>query len=161
MSALAAAVAEACEIKPAAAKKFFETLAAIATEEVKKNAKFVIPGIAMLKTRKKPATKAGLRALLMDGNRGHEVLPFKGSRLSVVAYTRQGFCEDAPANCTHQPPTTPLSCARLDGHVLRALPRLFRRGRSALTRACKRDSPSLPAGRAGLAHEQSQRALER
>ena len=62
-SALAAAVAEACEIKPAAAKKFFEALASIATEEVKKNAKFVIPGIAMLKTRKKPATKAGKREM--------------------------------------------------------------------------------------------------
>ena len=38
-----------------------ETLAEIATAEVKKNAKFVIPGVAMLKTRKKKATKAGKR----------------------------------------------------------------------------------------------------
>jgi len=62
-SALAAAVAEACEVKPGAAKKMMEALASIATAEVKKNAKFVIPGVAMLKTRKKAATKAGKREM--------------------------------------------------------------------------------------------------
>merc|ERR1712060_115694 len=60
---LAASIAEACEIKPADAKTMLETLATIATAEVKKNAKFVIPGLVMLKTRKKPATKAGKREI--------------------------------------------------------------------------------------------------
>merc|ERR1711924_305847 len=62
-SALAAAIAEACEIKPGEAKKILEFLADIATKEVKKNAKFTIPGVAMLKTRRKPATKAGKREM--------------------------------------------------------------------------------------------------
>merc|ERR1711988_914840 len=59
--ALTGSIAEACEIKKADAKKMLETLASIATAEVKKNAKFVIPGLVMPKTRKKPATKAGKR----------------------------------------------------------------------------------------------------
>merc|ERR1712224_414456 len=61
--ALTGSIAEACEIKKADAKKMLETLASIATAEVKKNAKFVIPGLVMLKTRKKPATKAGKREI--------------------------------------------------------------------------------------------------
>merc|ERR1711904_57717 len=59
--ALTGSIAEACEIKKAEAKKMLETLASIGTAEVKKNAKFVIPGLVMLKTRKKAATKAGKR----------------------------------------------------------------------------------------------------
>merc|ERR1712083_727539 len=62
-SALAASIAEACEIKKGQAKTMLESLASIATAEVKKNAKFVIPGVAMLKTRKKAATKAGKREI--------------------------------------------------------------------------------------------------
>merc|ERR1719440_1702321 len=60
-SALAAAIAEACETNRKTASQVLETLANVATEEVKKNAKFVVPGLCMLKTRKKPATKAGKR----------------------------------------------------------------------------------------------------
>merc|ERR1739844_810593 len=41
--------------------KVLETLAEVATEEVKGTGKFTIPGLCMLKTRKKPATKAGKR----------------------------------------------------------------------------------------------------
>merc|ERR1712207_76016 len=37
------------------------TLAELATAEVKKSGKFVIPGVAMIKTRLKKATKAGKR----------------------------------------------------------------------------------------------------
>merc|ERR1712187_724262 len=61
--ALTASIAEACEIKKGQAKSMPESLASIATAEVKKNAKFVIPGVAMLKTRRKPATKAGKREI--------------------------------------------------------------------------------------------------
>merc|ERR1711937_594136 len=61
--ALTGSIAEACEIKKAEAKKMLETLASIATAEVKKNAVFKIPGLVTLKTRKKPATKAGKREI--------------------------------------------------------------------------------------------------
>merc|ERR1712070_903896 len=39
-------------------KGVFESLCEVATAEVKKAGKFVIPGITMLKLRNKPATKA-------------------------------------------------------------------------------------------------------
>merc|ERR1719191_2659449 len=60
-SGIAAAVAEAAGVKPAEGKKFMESLAGIATKQVKAGNKFTIPGLCMLKTRKKPATKAGKR----------------------------------------------------------------------------------------------------
>merc|ERR1712131_474522 len=58
--ALAAALAEATEVKPAVARKMLEALAEVATAQVK-TGKFTIPGLCMIKTRKKPATKAGKR----------------------------------------------------------------------------------------------------
>ncbi|CAK0909951.1 unnamed protein product [Prorocentrum cordatum] len=61
--ALAAAIAEAAETDKKTAAKILETLAQIATSEVKKNAKFTVPGLCMIKTRKKPATKAGKREM--------------------------------------------------------------------------------------------------
>merc|ERR1739838_109592 len=60
-SGIAAALAEATEQKPAACKKMLESLAEVATKQVKSVGKFTIPGLCMLKTRKKPATKAGKR----------------------------------------------------------------------------------------------------
>ena len=60
-SALAAAIAEGRELKKAIASQILASLASIGTEETKKNGKFVIPGLVMMKTRKKPATKAGKR----------------------------------------------------------------------------------------------------
>merc|ERR1712228_839358 len=51
-------IAEACEIKKSVAVTALATLASVGTGEVKKSGKFVIPGLAMIKTRKKPATKA-------------------------------------------------------------------------------------------------------
>merc|ERR1712060_758645 len=60
---IAAALAEKVEQKPAAAKKFMDVLTEVATKEVKKSGKFTIPGLCMLKTRTKPATKAGKREI--------------------------------------------------------------------------------------------------
>merc|ERR1719251_458185 len=60
-SGIAAALATATELKPAAVKKVLESLAAVATKEVKATGKFTLPGLSMIKTRKKPATKAGKR----------------------------------------------------------------------------------------------------
>merc|ERR1719231_1394711 len=60
---MAKAIDEELEMKPAECSKVLESLAAIATTEVKKTGKFVIPGVAMIKTRVKPATKAGKRIM--------------------------------------------------------------------------------------------------
>merc|ERR1719367_886670 len=60
-SAIVAELATATELKGSAVKKVLENLTAVATKEVKKSGKFTIPGLAMIKTRMKPATKAGKR----------------------------------------------------------------------------------------------------
>ena len=62
-SALLAAIAESCEVKRGVASKALSTLASIAVEETKKNGKFKIPDLVTIKTRKKPATKAGKREM--------------------------------------------------------------------------------------------------
>merc|ERR1711933_461185 len=58
---IVAALAASTELKPKVCKQALETLAEVATKEVKSTGKFTIPGLCMLKTRKKPATKAGKR----------------------------------------------------------------------------------------------------
>merc|ERR1712061_160805 len=58
---IAASLAEENELKPKQTKAVMESLAAMGTAEVKKAGKFVIPGVCMIKTRHKPATKAGTR----------------------------------------------------------------------------------------------------
>merc|ERR1719253_109763 len=49
------------ELKTKEVSQIFESLAAIATKEVKKNGIFTLPGLCRIKTRNKPATKAGTR----------------------------------------------------------------------------------------------------
>merc|ERR1712151_480677 len=61
--ALTAALAESCEVKRGVISTALSTLASIATQEAKKNGKFVIPGVVMIKTRQKKATKAGKREI--------------------------------------------------------------------------------------------------
>merc|ERR1712050_746880 len=60
-SAIAAALVEGTDLKASSGKQVLEALASLATKQVKAVGKFVIPGVCMLKTRKKPATKAGKR----------------------------------------------------------------------------------------------------
>merc|ERR1719262_2036075 len=62
-SGIAAALAAAAGLKPAEAGKVLASLAEVATKEVKSTGKFTIPGLCMLKTRKKPAQKAGKREI--------------------------------------------------------------------------------------------------
>merc|ERR1711879_66368 len=57
--AVAAAVAEKCEMKKSAASNVLNVLTELVTAEVSKTGKFVLPGVCMIKTRFKPATKAG------------------------------------------------------------------------------------------------------
>merc|ERR1711997_933940 len=58
---LAQALSEATEIKKSVCAKAVTTLAELAAKEVKRAGKFVLPGLCMVKTRLKPATKAGKR----------------------------------------------------------------------------------------------------
>merc|ERR1712176_1578189 len=58
---LAEALAGGCELKKSVCKKVVEALAEVATAQVKSAGKFVLPGLCMIKTRLKPATKAGNR----------------------------------------------------------------------------------------------------
>merc|ERR1711957_723088 len=62
-SGLAAVLADATKETPALVKKVLDSLEVVALSEVKKNGKFTIPGLCMIKTRAKPATKAGKRVM--------------------------------------------------------------------------------------------------
>merc|ERR1712083_732648 len=61
--ALADALATGTEVKKSQCTKLLASLATIATTEVKKAGLFTIPGICRIKTRVKPATKAGKREI--------------------------------------------------------------------------------------------------
>merc|ERR1711948_131875 len=61
--AIADAIATKLEVKKAVATKFMESLAELATGEVKKTGVFTIPGLCRIKTKKKAATKAGKREM--------------------------------------------------------------------------------------------------
>merc|ERR1712094_49722 len=50
-------------LKKAECSKVLSSLVDIATKEVKKTGKFALPGLCMIKTRTKPATKAGTRTM--------------------------------------------------------------------------------------------------
>merc|ERR1719161_3459279 len=60
-SAIAKSIADEFEIKQNVAGKIISSLAEIGAKEVKANGKFTFPGFCMVKTRVKPATKAGER----------------------------------------------------------------------------------------------------
>merc|ERR1711908_88564 len=57
------ALATACELKRSQVTKALDTLAEVATANVKKSGVFTIPGLCRLKIRTKPATKAGKREI--------------------------------------------------------------------------------------------------
>merc|ERR1711869_117300 len=59
--ALAEALATECELKKTVCAKLIGSLADIATKEVVKTGIFALPGLCRIKTRMKPATKAGKR----------------------------------------------------------------------------------------------------
>merc|ERR1712157_593687 len=61
--ALAQALADGAELKKSEVTKVLDALASVATREVKKTGKVTIPGLCMIKTRLKPATKAGKKEI--------------------------------------------------------------------------------------------------
>merc|ERR1719293_162136 len=60
---LAEAVSTATELKKTDCMKILTSLAEVVAKEVKKTGKVTIPGVCMVKTRVKPATKAGKREM--------------------------------------------------------------------------------------------------
>merc|ERR1719148_288790 len=60
-SGIAEALATATELNKADCAKVLASLAEVGAKEVKSTGKFVLPGLFMVKTRMKPATKAGKR----------------------------------------------------------------------------------------------------
>merc|ERR1711924_270681 len=61
--ALAEQLATECELKKATCSKIIGSLAEIATQEVPKTGVFSLPGLLKIKTRTKPATKAGKKEI--------------------------------------------------------------------------------------------------
>merc|ERR1711881_386670 len=66
--ALTAAIAEEHELKQKVCREVLDSFVAIAAAEVKKNGIFNVPNLFRIKTRVKPATKAGTR--MMFGKEG-------------------------------------------------------------------------------------------
>merc|ERR1719359_1735228 len=60
-SGIADALATACETKRSEMSKVLDALSELAEKETKGTGKFTIPGICVVKTRHKKATKAGKR----------------------------------------------------------------------------------------------------
>merc|ERR1712127_1025981 len=60
---LAEAIAAETELSKRDCTKVLDSLASVATQQVKKAGKVTLPGLCMLKTRVKPATKAGKREM--------------------------------------------------------------------------------------------------
>merc|ERR1712151_977866 len=61
--AIAEALATSCELKKSVCSGVINSLAELATKEVSKTGVFYLPGLCRLKTRTKPATKAGKREI--------------------------------------------------------------------------------------------------
>merc|ERR1719454_862684 len=62
-SAIADAIMEGTELKKSDAMGVLDSLTELITKEVKKTGKFILPGVCMIKTKVKPATKAGKRTM--------------------------------------------------------------------------------------------------
>jgi len=80
--ALVRTLAEQHEMKAKVCSGLLESLATLATTEVKKTGIFTIPGLCRIKTRVKPATKAGVRMAF-----GQEIkVKAKAARTVVKAF---------------------------------------------------------------------------
>merc|ERR1712006_73742 len=62
-SGIAETLGATSELKKSECMNLLDPLAEIGAKEVKKTGKFVLPGLVMIKTRVKPATKAGQREM--------------------------------------------------------------------------------------------------
>merc|ERR1719331_3811336 len=80
--AVSTAIAEEHEMKPKQVGEIIDSLVKLGTAEVKKSGIFTIPGLCRIKTRVKPATKAGKKMIF-----GKEVkVKAKAARTVVKAF---------------------------------------------------------------------------
>merc|ERR1711988_490928 len=82
-SSMADSVASTLSLKRRDVTKVMGALAELGSKEVKSVGKFTIPGLCIIKTKKKPATKAGMRVMF-----GKEVKVAAKSAKTVV----KAFC---------------------------------------------------------------------
>merc|ERR1711897_51185 len=61
--ALAEAIASEADLNKSVCSKLIDALADIGAKEVKSNGIFTVPGLCRIKTRRKPATKAGKKIM--------------------------------------------------------------------------------------------------
>merc|ERR1719293_359139 len=61
--ALAEAIASEADLNKSVCSKLIDAFAEIGAKEVKSNGIFTVPGLCRIKTRRKPATKAGKRVM--------------------------------------------------------------------------------------------------
>merc|ERR1711964_371478 len=81
------AIESSTGVKKKSVKAVFETLGSLIPTQLKSTGKFTIPGITMIKLRKKPATKAGNRMAF-----GKEVfVKAKPAKTVVKCYTVKAF----------------------------------------------------------------------
>merc|ERR1712141_369314 len=80
--AIADALATETQVKKSQCTKMINSLASIAAKEVKKAGVFTIPGLCRIKTRNKPATKAGKREIFGK----MQVVKAKPARTIVKAF---------------------------------------------------------------------------
>merc|ERR1712024_203087 len=80
--ALTTELATKLELKKSVCAKLINNLAATAAKEVKTAGKFTIPGVCRIKTRVKPATKAGERMIFGK----MQVVKAKPAKTLVKAY---------------------------------------------------------------------------
>merc|ERR1739845_35302 len=79
---MAATFAEELGLKRSVCAQMLNSIATVAAKEVKSTGKFVIPGVCQVKTRVKPATKAGKKMIF-----GKEVhVKAKPAKTIVKAY---------------------------------------------------------------------------
>ncbi|CAE8713827.1 unnamed protein product [Polarella glacialis] len=83
---LAEALASETGLKKSECSKILDSIALVGAKEVKSTGKFVLPGLCMIKTRQKAATKAGKRNMF-----GKEVV-VKAKPASTVV---KAFCVSA------------------------------------------------------------------
>merc|ERR1712107_775631 len=80
-----------CELEKVVCAKVLDSLAEVATTNVKKAGVFTIPGLCRLKIRTKPATKAGKRRSLGKSSKSRQSQREKSSKPSQLLLLKLAF----------------------------------------------------------------------
>merc|ERR1712066_962773 len=99
---IADALATASEVKKSDCSKIVDALAEMGATQVKSVGKFVVPGLVMIKTKSKPATKAGKRVMF-----GKEVVVAAKPAKTVVKAFPVSALKKIDLKCVPPPTTQP------------------------------------------------------